>query len=1161
MASVTSLGFHEPTGLPYAVQERLLPPDPPSLSYTWHNSSDGEADSSAEDDELLVTTRSVIWSRGGCFRQSYQFDLENEPVTQALFTYFPTVNSPNTRAGNVEKKQFESRSKSKALVVFLKTQAHIYFLSGSSHIIHLPFEVEFAVAAPDGLILQRKLRFDSLASASLKFPRAPPNSFVSSQPQIWSGASSLQSTFSVADLNASKKLPAFPNPTLQDLWEPPILNHDAKWPRLFSLSDPLSEMGLVVSQPAQLDSHGFKRISTKAAPLDTSEEILYISRRSEIASVQDENPLILALTLNRDTSMYTVWRVSYVQQESSSTDTKRRISGATSRRRSSFIRGTATGATTPIPSQQSLRESLAGNSVIVPKRGKKGSSIADKDEDFASTLDPDFENNNVPRRKSRRVSSMLARADLSASHERSGNVPSRRGDSLGGQNSRISSGAFANSQMSQFSQSLNSFLEAPVDDLLDELRAGGDFEGFHNMGLDDDEFDALRHEIVFSKITSITADHSNIRYSSQRMPAHDKFKIFTLTAPLYTSDERQKNTIVICILDRDEKRLIVLNLHTRYSRKDQLEPTTNQRDGSRIDTDFTVLTKGDPLRAKGVIDACRIDDGSVSRILVLTETSDGQGELTLQAPWSELVKISLPGQFHVTNPLNLAYDASPRARREGGFRRVLRQAPMGPCGLKNSRSRGLVDMLDNEGKLHQIQISMEPRNPHAKRVLEVCRSILPASRDGEGVLVGWWSAMRWLEAEYNNIADKEWSAVVITLLSLEFGFSTLPKQKTVRSHTRQKKSRSGFLRSSSGAQLELGSWETMQTSEASYGDLYPSWSHSKAWNWLTEPERTDASSEPILSTKYGDKEAFIQKHVRLTREFVASALGEMAVSTYLPTSPSAGRNFESRSAALIDIITGLHLLREEEKLNTMTVDLLTSGAATLIPVVAQMVRWLAWTDWIEVYAVEDACIVEVSYDSGKYKRSSISICQTLSHQADSPMDQEISQPFGCPSILDWIRTSLVNEVHISFPTISSTVSKRSSQIAPKQDYSRMLTPRTYSFEEFFQSRQSNWTAADFVEGLAAAGINSSVLDTLPEAVLTTIMEAIVQCQNEPPTTWNKTLLALVGREDVNLLLSPGQHSLGSSYTILVSAFTLSPRGQLTNIGTIPRVEFRCAYNM
>ncbi|KAI9640303.1 Anaphase-promoting complex subunit 1 [Ciborinia camelliae] len=47
---------------------------------------------------------------------------------------------------------------------------------------------------------RRKLRPDNNVAASLKFPRVPPNSFVSSQPQPWSATSSIQSTFSTADL-------------------------------------------------------------------------------------------------------------------------------------------------------------------------------------------------------------------------------------------------------------------------------------------------------------------------------------------------------------------------------------------------------------------------------------------------------------------------------------------------------------------------------------------------------------------------------------------------------------------------------------------------------------------------------------------------------------------------------------------------------------------------------------------------------------------------------------------------------------------------------------------------------------------------------------------------------------------------------------------------
>src|SRR6195952_3921719 len=246
MASVTSLGLHQPTGLQYAIQERLLQPDPPSSSYTWHNHVDYDYASPFCDDELLVTPRCVIWSRGGVFRKCYKFDLEKEEVSQALLTTFPSVGPLAANSKKTTKKNGSGGAREPAIFVLLKTQAHVYFLSGTSHVIHLPFEVEFATAAPVGLIIQRKLRVDNLVATSLKFPRVPPNSFVSSQPQPWSATSSQQSTFSIADLGAPKQMPLPHIPTMKDMWEPPSLKNDANWPRLFSLSDPLSEMGLVV---------------------------------------------------------------------------------------------------------------------------------------------------------------------------------------------------------------------------------------------------------------------------------------------------------------------------------------------------------------------------------------------------------------------------------------------------------------------------------------------------------------------------------------------------------------------------------------------------------------------------------------------------------------------------------------------------------------------------------------------------------------------------------------------------------------------------------------------------------------------------------------------------------------------------------------------------
>ena len=983
MASVTSLGLHQPTGLQHAIQERFLPPEPPRTSYEWHNHFDSSPDSSAEDDELLVTPRCVIWSRGGVFRKSYNFDLEKEEVTQALLTTFPSVGPLAAKERKLAQKTGNSSHREAAIVVFLKTQAHVYFLTGTSHVIHLPFEVETASAAPNGLIIQRKLRVDNLVPASLKFPKVPPNSFVSSQPQPWSAASSQLSTFSIADLGAPKQM-TMPHSTLKDMWDPPALKNDSNWPRLFSLSDPLAEMGLVVAKPAKSPNRGRRRSSIKATTLDTAEEILHVSRRDDFSPKNSKDPLILALTLNRETSMYTVWKVAYAGDESSSSEKQRIPSGAMSRRRSSFVPGTGTGATTPVMnSQQTFRESLGGNQQDL--RSKKNKNMQDESRDklsdFASTLDPDFDNTAIPRRKSRRVSSMLARADLSASHERSAfselatgvqHSTIRRGESLGGQHARTSLGnhSLVNGQnayqSSQFNISLNSYLEAPVDDLLDELRAGGDFEGFHNMGLDDEEFDGLKQEVIFSKVCQVAAEHTNVRYSSQHLPASSQCKIFTLTGPPSAADNKQGNTIVYCALDTEEKKLLVLTLFTQIH-KAEVDLAPNQVNGMKSEREITVVTLGPTMRADNIIDACRIDDGLVSRILLLTETTDGYGELSLQAPWCGMMKVPLPAKFSVSNIRDLSHNPLPRAKREGGFKRVLSQGPRALRGLRNSKPGGLVDLVDNEEKLHQLQIQLQPRNTHVCRILEVCRAVLPGLRGGEGILNAWWNVMQWLRLESIETEDPEWCALVIVLFSMVLSLGRSSKPAKHQAHVKRK-SRTGFLRSSSGAQPDQESWEIMLEQETFNGNPLPSWADNAGWNWLADHDDGDGGSgdsEPLslFGTKNSERGSFIKRHVKLAREFAGTQFGQNAISSCLPT--SGERSIESRKAALVDIFICLHLMREEQRLDTTTAESLSTGVANLSPILAQVARWIGWDSWIQHYEFEEASLIDTDYDTGK----------------------------------------------------------------------------------------------------------------------------------------------------------------------------------------------------
>ncbi|RAL64778.1 hypothetical protein DID88_001809 [Monilinia fructigena] len=997
MASVNSLGLHQPTGLQYAIKEGYLSADAPSSSSSWYNVCDDDTGSEV-DDELLVTPKCVIWSRGGVFRKAYNFELEKEPITQALLTSFPSLGPLPSKNGAPKKQRKGPNTKEKAIVVFLKTQAHVYFLSGTSHVIHLPFEVESATAAPIGLIIQRKLRADIDVAASLKFSK--------STAQL------------ICLITASTMMPTQIS-TLKDLWEPPSSQSDANWPRLFSLSDPLAEMGLIVAQPALSDCRGKRRSSGKISTLDPSEEILHVSRQNEFSAKDSENPLVLAITLNRETSMYTVWRLDYVGQETIPNGKSRIPSGAASRRRSSFM---PTGTTTPVGNiQQSVQESFGGIASGLKKSTWSEDVKKDKKIDFASTLDPDYEGGIIPRRSSRRVSSMLARADLSASHERNAFSELATGhqynagrirDSLGSQHTRAIT---LTHQLTSFW--INCELEAI-------------FGGFNDMGLDENEFDALRQEIILTKVCSVSAEHSNVRKAD------------------FNDNE---------VLPNSEKEVTLVNLK-------------------------------EVMRAPGVIDACKFDDGNISRILVLTETDDGFGELSLQAPWSILMKVTLPASFIIHNIRNLSHDQHPRDKRDGGFKRILSQGPRSLKGLRNPQPRGLVDLVDDEGKMHQLQIHMQPRSPYVAKILETCTKVLPGASGGEGMLVTWWNAMKWLQLESIDTSDAEWTSLLIVLFSMVFSFGAA-KQPQKKIYT-TRKSRAALLH------MEI---------------LCPLGINNGGWKWLLDEQEglavLPSSDFEGLSSTNNNKGTFIKKHVNLARTFFYSKLGQEAVTGYLPS--ATNKSLELRHAALVDIIASLHLLREERKLNTMTADSLSTGVPTLTPVLAQIVRWLKWESWIDFYDTEEASLADATYDT------------------DLVLASQIAEPFSCPSIYTWIQDCFLARSLMPFLTLQDLVTIRSTMptrgIRDLERW-RSSTPRTLQLAQFFSCMQDDWSSVQLVEALSAAGVDSLFLETLPEAILAPLQEAIVECQSEPPTTWSQGLLALVGRQDVSMLLTLGRSS-------------------------------------
>lgn len=1119
MASVKSLGLHQPSALRYAISEQLLPPNPPGDSYRWDIFPDDTADGHHED-EILVTKDAVIWSRGGLLRKSFRFNLEKEPIVQALFAYFPASEDEKKDNGHTKHETRGEPTLSKALVVFLKTKAHIYFLSGTDHIVHMPFEAESACAAPVGVIIQRKFMAETPASHALKFPRVPPNSIVSSQLTAFN--SSQQSTFSTENLGNPKPLKLGLGSTFGNAWDAQTKNTESRWPRLVSLTDPLLDIGLVVTDPEGTKGTG-KATPKKPSFLNASEEILHIEK----IVMPGAEPLTLAVTIHREANTYTVWRLTYLDHKDPFIRQKKKSRRKSSLRRSSMQPGLASGTTTPV--NHNYRESFG---VPLPgKRQKKGDKV-EKPLDLIEQHDKEAAG--VTRRSSRRVSSMLARADLSASHDRSGfadqqsaaaHTSSRRHDSLGSHAARMSS-----SHINQIHPSLGSLLEAPFDIGLDE--------GFHNMGLDDHELDGLQHEIKFTKIHSVHLENQKFRYSTAESIAKVKPKVFVLTAPPFANNERSRSQLLVGIQDPLDKRLQLIILHARMQQKAE---QTMRGGKHRVLGPATVSVKPGELRvAHNVVDSTKLVDGDQSVVLVLSESLDGRHELSIQAPWRELTKISL-SMLVVENTRDLLYvgrniDRDVKQRKSEAF-----DISNGSIvGVRHPRGRGVVDVVDAEGRLHQLRIQLQPLSPQVQRVLAACKSILPDCV-GERMHAGWFHTMQWLDGREDIVASLEWSAVTILLFAvfLNLGRSDAATFQTTRLPVRKRRPASGSF----GSIRESDDWKALEVGETANSLGCPPWMMNRGWEWALDEDLDDALSP------HGDQSSapkFISRHIALAKEFMFSPVGDATIgpSGYLPTALS--RSLETKRKNAMDIFMALHLLLEEEKLDVMTPEYKSPGRVDLRVVLCQIGRWLGWYDFWSIYELGIQEDIDQRHDAGMC--SSLRINAPADLNAELVVKPPISQPTARPDVFQWIQSRLTRDGREAYPTpgdmfyVSSQLPESEARCDSRWD---AIIPRTLTFKRFFKILKRDATAIEMVEAMQECGMTPRFLETLPEAVLVPLQDAISLCQPHPPASWSDELLELVKRSDISLVLAPGRRPRPAMSNILVSKLLFLAPAELT----------------
>lgn len=1086
MASVTSLGIHKPSALQYLIAESVLPADVADDQYDWQT-ADGSEGQEEILEEVVTTQHCVVWSRGSIIQRVLRFEVENEAVVQAVLTWFPTetgrdasdrlqkiyehrtpaistvakgqtgyetapgslssvkVHAPgsppvpeagkDSRHGeHTSERPFHRQHRTRALVVVLKTQVHVYLLSGISHVLNLPFEVDLVLPAPQGLILQRKLSDQLLPAAPPKPYSVPPNSFVSSQPQQWTSQSS-HTTLQPSEYGL------LPVPAIQPDSRPAAASlsqgADAKTklPRFFSLTDIMSEMGLVVATPpvdSNRVSEGARHLTQHLDPLGHADALLYVSKNDEILvseySSKPADSYLLAVTSNEQTGLYTVSSVTYSKPQAISRNagiSPSSTSDNLSRRRSSFgMTGTGTGATTPIGrGPASMRESFAARNRNHNILGTSNVNISiastgddanlDASSEMTSNLDAEFENPGLPAKSSRRVSSLLAREDLSMGQDKLAftdriaghpsaaglqNSSSRRGESFGGYSSRASFGETRtrsqrssvppNSFHVNVSNGNGSTHERSGDDTMDEVNEDSDPDKVDELR-SRPTVGGLRKEVILTNVMSFRIRSVDLPKPPQPSDQPLESEVFTILPPrMPTLDGSAGVSVYICIVNKRDRQLLVLNAQVKHrgkprrSRKANLGKSiaTSEPSGTMVGRVTEVR------RGNDVLDACRLSQGSIHRMLVLSEANSGQIDITIQAPWSTLVKVELPSRLAIYHPFNLGPAVPPSRRREGGLKRILSDGPQRLVGLQHESAGAQVDVVDSEGTRHRIQVQLEPQDFQVAKILRLCQFVLPTrEHGGDGILVGWWTVLNWLNTTVDVAVEHEWTTLVVLLFAMAVrlingGQAEIP--------SKPKKRKTGLFRSSSGANIDLEQWDSMLEQEGGLGGAGTRWSKSAAWDWTTQPaDQSSGSSQKVSGltrwTRSSTAEipstinvakhnTFITQCASWARQFAKSPAGELALGElgYLPTATS--KSPEVRRTALATILIGLHLLEEDAKLDIACSRIHRKGISRLTPVLAQLGCWLGWHDWSwkenAYYSVEDVEMEKWSFEDSEYTR-------------------------------------------------------------------------------------------------------------------------------------------------------------------------------------------------
>jgi anaphase-promoting complex subunit 1 len=1067
MASVQSLGHHEPTALPYLIAEGILQPDPLPESYKWHSYLAPAGDGSGLlDEEITIAQSCVVWSRCGIIKRVLNLDTEGEQVLKAFTTSFPTKDEERASGDNHKSSRPRARQ---ALVVVLKTQAHLLLLSGDSHVLPLPFEVESAFPCPYGFILQR--------TVNIKENQIDEVSFHHDLSTINESQGTLQS-------NSGRPSLLLPNAPQSG----PSGHEDSKgMPRTYSCTEIMSELGLVVYGSSKLTS------LDDCPALRSDEDILFISGHDELYPLKDVHaPLCIAVSKNRTSGKITIWHVARHVPLTSHTQPRAKKptrKSEASRRKSSNIYARNAGAATPVPRGPSkLRESFGAPAPLNAENLLHSSATEQPSlasDDLAAQFGPGFGEVGVQTRSARRVSSMLARTDLGAGHDRGAfhdlamghgtrkslNRPGNRGESVGSFGDRQSFGRRRSSFPATTSilSTGTSFLNAPSQLRASILETSRGVEGLDDSSISEGGTH-LPREVGFFKLTSFSMSDEG---ASLLDGQSGSFKVLTFLSP--SKPGQYSTELSVCVLDQAAGLISIVNV--------QVESTPSivrkESETSDIRLKATKIRRG-----SGIAGACTVFDEMRARLMILTRTRQSQTSLQLEAPWSAPFRIDLPQAYRISSPIYSSFHGSPSRGRDEGARRVLSQNDVEVSAIETYGTNGQMLMADSSRRRHLLALRLHSEDATVRDIIKLSNLIFGSDYQ-DSFLVAFWEVLRWLKnREVRECTD--WTAMLVLIFSLAVPFVDHKHSKT---STPQKRKKGGLLRSSSGTAVDLTNFTAMREVHAQSNLLE---SPTSAWDWLLITATTETN--PTRSPKHGRSQSLqsvlddtettrsrsLLQCIAWAREFVQSPAGEAAIGPegYLPI--SINKDQETRQTCVAKFVVGLHLLTEEYRLNVA--ETVGCNPRTMYTaVLAQLGQWLGWADW-------------TVKPGGYYFNETSGSDRWLIEETRITGLETPGQPFPPPSIFQHIVENISGQCDEAFPTLELLLDQSANSRQAK-DILLDLTPRTWSLLSFIKLFQGGTGPVRTIELMKTSLVQQSFISTILDGVGAAFHQALASCKS------------------------------------------------------------------